>query len=260
MGGVEDPRGRLFYEYIRVIRDKMPLFFVAENVPGIISKTHLPEFEKIIHHLGRQGYRVVYKLLDARGYGVPQERKRVIIVGYSEKLGKTFAFPEEAHSKSPIDLPSGRKTRPWVALRGAIGDLPESVPVAWNKANANLSVPNHEHVTGGFSPIYMSRNRLRGWDEQSYTIQASGRHAPLHPSSSKMIKLGKDVWGFESSSPAYRRLSIRECARIQTFPDDFLFYYDRASDGYKMVGNAVPVKLAEAIAAQIKCDLYPAEK
>jgi len=110
-------------------------------------------------------------------------------------------------------------------------------------------------MTGNFSSIYMSRNRRKDWCDQSYTIQAGGRHAPLHPDSAKMIKVEKDKRVFEGENPYYRRLSVRECARIQSFPDDFIFYYDRISDGYKMVGNAVPVKLAEAIAKKIIKDL-----
>ncbi len=110
-------------------------------------------------------------------------------------------------------------------------------------------------MIGSFSSIYMSRNRRKDWCDQSFTIQAGGRHAPLHPDSSKMIKIEKDKRIFEGDNPHYRRLSVRECARIQSFPDEFIFYYNRISDGYKMVGNAVPVKLAEAIAKKIIEDL-----
>ena len=99
----------------------------------------------------------------------------------------------------------------------------------------------------------MSRNRVRSWDEQSFTIQAGGRHAPCHPQASKMIKVETDKRIFDPDTPKpYRRLSVRECGRIQTFPDDFIFYYNKISDGYKMIGNAVPVNLAEALANQIK--------
>ena len=110
-------------------------------------------------------------------------------------------------------------------------------------------------MIGGFSSIYMSRNRRKSWDEQSFTIQAGGRHAPLHPSSSEMYKVEKDKWAFKEAEPVYRRLSVRECARIQTFPDNFTFCYDNIADGYKMIGNAVPVLLAESIAQKIKNDL-----
>lgn len=138
----------------------------------------------------------------------------------------------------------------------AIGDLPEPLP-ALDKNDANseedLEIPNHEYMIGDFSSIYMSRNRVRSWNEQSFTIQAGGRHAPIHPQANKMIKVEKDKQIFDPDSPKpYRRLSVRECARIQTFPDDFIFKYKKVNDGYKMIGNAVPVKLSEAIAKQIK--------
>ena len=108
-------------------------------------------------------------------------------------------------------------------------------------------------MTGNFSSLYMSRNRVRSWNEPSYTIQAGGRHAPLHPSAPKMIKIKTDKMKFDDKyKKNYRRLSVRECARIQTFPDDFIFIYENVSDGYKMIGNAVPVKLAEVLGKEIK--------
>jgi DNA (cytosine-5)-methyltransferase 1 len=117
-------------------------------------------------------------------------------------------------------------------------------------------VPNHEYLVGGFSTIYMSRNRVRGWHEQSYTIQAGGRHAPIHPQANKMLPAGPNKYIFDPKSPQpYRRLSVRECARIQTFPDDFKFIYDSVVDGYKMIGNAVPVRFALALALKIKDDI-----
>lgn len=256
MRGAMDERGQLFYEYVRVLKDKKPKFFLAENVPGIMSSTHIQEFKAIIGKLSGLGYDVAYEIVDARNYGVPQERRRVIIVGYKKSLGIRFTFPPSTHTRSGGLTLDGRKTEKWVTLREAIGDLPEPAPAKEkNKTNGNLGILNHEYMVGGFSSIYMSRNRMKGWDEQSYTIQAGGRHAPLHPSSTKMVKIGKDKWAFKSDSPVYRRFSVRECARIQTFPDNFIFYYKNVADGYKMVGNAVPVKLAEAIALKIKSDL-----
>lgn len=98
----------------------------------------------------------------------------------------------------------------------------------------------------------MSRNRVRNWDEVSFTIQAGGRHAPLHPQAPKMelIEINKRVFK-KGSEHLYRRLSVRECARIQTFPDNFNFIYKNILDGYKMIGNAVPVNLSYEIANQI---------
>jgi DNA (cytosine-5)-methyltransferase 1 len=243
MRGIKDPRGRVFYNYVKLIAKKKPLFFVAENVAGMVSKRHLPEFLKIFYSFKKIGYNVTYKLLNAKDFGVPQERKRVFIVGYHEKMGKKFEFPK----------PQGKK----LALKDAIKDLPEAIPASKkNKANGKLDIANHEYMNGGFSTIYMSRNRVRNWGEPSFTIQAGGRHAPCHPKAPKMKFVEKDKRAFISGKEhLYRRLSIRECARIQTFPDDFIFYYDQVADGYKMIGNAVPVKLAEALALKIMQDL-----
>jgi len=244
MRGINDTRGRLFYDYIRLIRAKKPLFFLAENVAGIISPKHKSEFLKIVETFKNIGYNVSFKLLDAQYYRVPQERKRVIIVGYHEKLGKSFEFP-------PTSLLR-------LTLKDAIKDLPAPIPAKeYNKTNGSaLKVPNHEYMNGGFSSIYMSRNRVRAWDEPSFTIQAGGRHAPIHPQAPKMKFIEQNKREFiKEKEHLYRRLSVRECARIQTFPDDFIFYYNDVADGYKMVGNAVPVKFAEAIAKKIMEDL-----
>ncbi len=257
MRGAKDERGQLFYEYIRILQAKKPSFFLAENVPGIISKTHLPEFLKIIDKFESLGYEITYQQLDARDYGVPQERKRVIVVGIKKSLGFKFQFPKPTHSEHPNKTLSNQPLlSKWLTLRDAIGDLPEPVRAKdKNHANIGLAIPNHEYMNGSFSTIYMSRNRRRTWDEPSFTIQAGGRHAPLHPSSTKMVKVEEDLWKFDGSNPKYRRLSVRETARIQTFPDDFVFYYTGVADGYTMVGNAVPVKLAEVIAKKIKADI-----
>lgn len=243
MKGINDPRGQLFYNYINLIREKEPLFFLAENVAGILSPKHKLEFMKIIRAFEEIGYNVSFRLLDAKYYNVPQERQRVIIVGYHEKLGKEFEFPLE--------------NTELITLKEAIGDLPAPISAKEkNKTNQNLSVPNHEYMNGGFSTIYMSRNRVRSWNEQSFTIQAGGRHAPIHPQAPKMNFIEQNKREFvKGKENLYRRLSVRECARIQTFPDDFIFYYKDIADGYKMIGNAVPVKFAEAIAQKIMQDL-----
>lgn len=102
----------------------------------------------------------------------------------------------------------------------------------------------------------MSRNRVRSWNESSFTIQAGGRHAPLYPQAPKMIQVDKNKRIFDpSKKDLYRRLSVRECARIQTFPDDFIFYYNDLTIAYKMIGNAVPVNLASSVALEIKNSL-----
>ena len=102
----------------------------------------------------------------------------------------------------------------------------------------------------------MSRNRVKDWNEQAFTIQASGRQSQLHPSAPKMVKAGKDRCEFvKDKKDLYRRLTVREAARIQGFPDSFKFIYENVDNGYKMIGNAVPVNLAFEIACAIKKEL-----
>ena len=243
--GIEDARGQLFFEFIRILQDKQPKFFLAENVSGMLAGRHNDALTNIIHHFKEAGYKVNVKLLNAKDFNVPQDRKRLIFVGFREDLGMEFRFP------NPI------KTFP--TLSDAIGDLKDNVLPSKDKNHTNgdkCKVPNHEYMTGSFSTIYMSRNRVRNWDEVSFTIQAGGRHAPIHPQAPKMLKVEQDVKKFvEGEEHLYRRLSVRECARIQTFPDDFIFNYKTVAAGYKMIGNAVPVNFAYELAMQIKRQL-----
>ena len=244
--GIDDSRGQLFWDYIRIVRDKQPLFFLAENVSGILAPRNKGAFTYILSQFEQIGYRVSFKLLNAKNLGVPQDRQRVIAVGYRENLGFGFEFPEPGDEV--------------LTLRDAISDLESiaPIPVKGKLDNYHPLIPNHECADLGFSSIYMSRNRVRSWSEPSFTIQASGRHAPLHPQASKMILVGKDKRIFDPNSPQpYRKLSVRECARIQTFPDDFIFKYKYIADGYKMVGNAVPVNLASMLARKIFADISP---
>ena len=99
----------------------------------------------------------------------------------------------------------------------------------------------------------MSRNRVKSWDEQAFTVQASGRQCQLHPQAPKMVKVGHNDCRFVvGQEHLYRRMTVREVARVQGFPDDFMFIYTNVDDAYKMIGNAVPVNLAYEIALAIK--------
>ena len=242
--GITDSRGKLFYEYIRLLKEKQPKFFLAENVSGILHPKHSEAFSNILKKFKSAGYEVSHKLLNANDYDVPQDRLRVIIVGYRKNLKKKFEFPESREHK-PV-------------LKDAIWDLRKAKPAKEkNKTNGKkgLSAPNHEYMNGGFSTIYMSRNRVRAWDEPSFTIQAGGRHAPIHPQAPKMQFISQNKRIFvPGKEKKYRRLSVRECARIQTFPDDYIFKYENIADGYKMIGNAVPVNFAGYIAERIMDD------
>jgi DNA (cytosine-5)-methyltransferase 1 len=246
--GIDDHRGQLFFEYLDLIDANRPAFFMAENVSGILFPKHAPAFRKILGGFLNLGYNVSYGLVRASNFGVPQDRDRVFIIGYRSDLGLVFNPPAEFD------------TQP--TLKDAIWDLRNgALPASAGETNGEkLKVLNHEYMTGSFSTIFMSRNRVRSWDEPSFTIQAGARHAPLHPQAPKMVHVGKDEFEFKSGSEdLYRRLSVREAARVQTFPDDFEFKYSRISDGYKMIGNAVPVKLAEVFAKTMKKDLQNIE-
>lgn len=242
--GIDDKRGQLFFEYIRVLKKANPKFFLAENVSGILFNKHNKAFSNIIKNFECLGYNVSYFLLNTNNYGVPQDRERVIIVGYEKSYNMFFEPPVKEIN--------------CLTLKDAIFDLKDSVvkPKDKNKHNPDCIVLNHEYMIDSFSSMYMSRNRVRSWDEPSFTIQASGRHAPLHPQAPKMQKIAKDKMIFvKGQEDLYRRLSVRECARIQTFPDNFEFQYDKVQDGYKMIGNAVPVEFAFRLAKKIKEDL-----
>ena len=247
--GIEDKRGQLFFDFIRILKAKKPKFFLAENVSGMLAARHSDALENIIKLFEKSGYNVTYKLLNTSDFGVPQDRKRVIFVGYRKDLKIKYVHPESSTSSFDKKF----------TLKDAIWDLRKSALPGKEKNKSNLNkckVPNHEYMIGGFSTIYMSRNRVRGWDEQSFTIQAGGRHAPIHPQAPKMLSIEKNKRIFvPEKENLYRRLSVRECARIQTFPDNFIFDYENIADGYKMIGNAVPVKFAEVLANTIKNDL-----
>jgi DNA (cytosine-5)-methyltransferase 1 len=244
--GINDPRGALFYDFIRILKEKKPLFFLAENVEGIRTKRNRKAFDKILEMFDNAGYEISAPVINAVDFNVPQNRKRVIIVGYRKDTGIKFVPPQKRKKKQTV--------------KDSIWDLRKnSIPAFLNKGNKpniKCKVPNHEYWVGGYSYIFMSRNRVLSWNKPSYTIQASGRHISIHPSAPKMQKVDKDVMKFkEGKEHLYRRLTIRECARIQSFPDDFEFKYDSIQAGYKMIGNAVPVNLAFFLAQKIAFDL-----
>ena len=245
--GIGDKRGQLFYDFIRILADKQPKFFLAENVSGMLIPVHRTALENIKSMFKECGYNLSFQMLNVSDFGVPQDRKRVFFVGYRSDLGLEFEFPNPTTMKNKVSLSE------------AIGDLKDNALPALRGTYTNGAaciVPNHEYMTGGFSTIFMSRNRVRAWDAVSFTIQASGRHAPLHPQAPKMLSVEQNIRVFEPGQEhLYRRLSVRECARVQTFPDDFHFYYNNITAGYKMIGNAVPVRMAYVLAKKIFQDL-----
>lgn len=245
--GINDERGQLFFDYIRILKKVQPKFFLAENVSGMLANRHNEAVKNIINLFEKCGYDVTLTLVNAKDYGVAEERKRVFYIGFRKDLNIKYSFPVG----STVD------DKKKLTLRDVIWDLKDTaVPSAEKNRHNQLSINNNEYFTGAFSPIFMSRNRVKAWDEQAFTVQASGRQCQLHPQAPKMVKHGKNDCRFvEGKEHLYRRMTVREVARIQGFPDSFKFFYDSVNDGYKMIGNAVPVNLAYEIAVSIKNEL-----
>lgn len=242
--GIEDDRGKLFYEYIRILKNKQPKFFLAENVSGMLADRHSEAVKNILEMFKECGYDVSLTLVNAKDYGVAQERKRVFYIGFRKDLNIKFDFPKGSTEDDDKKI----------TLKDIIWDLQDTAVPAGNKNQHNPeAINNNEYFTGSYSPIFMSRNRVKSWDEQAFTVQASGRQCQLHPQAPKMVKVDKNDCRFvEGKENLYRRMTIREIARIQGFPDSFKFIYKNTNDAYKMIGNAVPVNLAYEVASAIK--------
>ena len=215
---IDDKRNKLYHQYVRFLKAKKPFMFVGENVKGLLTMGNGDVFQAIVEDFSNCGYDVYSTLVNAKDYGVPQDRERVIIVGFRKDL-RVCEFEIPAYDGANM------------TLKDAIGDFPEPRP--------------EEVCTAPYSSRYMSRNRKRDWNNVSYTIPAMAKQVALWPGSPDMIKLGTDRWIFGEGLT--RRLSFKEAAAIQTFPKDMKFYGDLTSK-YKQIGNAVPVKLAEHVA------------
>ena len=219
---IDDSRNVLYKHYVRIVKEKKPLIFVGENVKGLLTMGDGKIIDAIIAEFSDCGYDVFLQLVNARDFGVPQDRERVIICGFRKDLNiKHFEIP----------VPKNMRT----TMREALAGMPEADP------NDVCNAP--------YSSRFMSRNRKRGWDDVSYTIPAMAKQVTLYPGSPDMVKIGTDHWEFGEGGNT-RRFSWREAAAIQTFPRDLEFYGDLTSK-YKQIGNAVPVKLAEYVATQL---------
>ena len=245
--GIEDERGQLFFDYIRILKEFSPKFFLAENVSGMLADRHSTAVQNIMKTFEDAGYDVTLTLVNAKDYGVAQERKRVFYIGFRKDLNIEFQFPKGSTEDDAKKI----------TLKDIIWDLQDSAVPAGPKNRRNPeAINNNEYFTGSYSTIFLSRNRVKAWDEQAFTVQASGRQCQLHPQAPKMVKIDKNDHRFvEGKEDLYRRMTIREVARIQGFPDDFKFIYEETNNAYKMIGNAVPVNLAYEIALGIKAAL-----
>ena len=225
----DDERNILYRQLIRVIRDKKPKFFLAENVKGILSLSKGQVFKMILNDFSELGYTVKYQVLNAAVYGVPQTRLRVIIVGVRNDINFEYTYPSPTNSKT------GENGLPhWVSVSEALSSIPDP--------DLPNDLPNHE-----YSKYKLSFNGYIG-------------HRPLNPDlpAPTVTARGDDKGGVVilPHPSAKRRMSCRELATIQSFPLDYEFYGNRSSV-YRQIGNAVPVQLGYAVANQF--NLYKEE-
>lgn len=232
--GVRDPSrsvNYLYREFDRALRQIKPKAFIVENVSGMKRSDNLSLYNNQITRFRMAGYRVKAGILNAVDFGVAQERRRLFFVGIRSDFDVEFDLPAATHSREG----SGGKPK-HLTMRDAIGDLPN-----W---------PDGEFDTQPFHWYYLSRNRYRGWSEQSRTVVAASRHSALHPLSPKLWREHTDAWHFSSDEPA-RRLSYRENARLQGFQRNICFPEGSLGEKYRVIGNAVPPPLFEAVARSL---------
>lgn len=215
--GLKVHRGKLYQSMAKVIETINPKVFVAENVKGLISWENGLAIKTIIEDFTKLGYRVEYKVFNAADYGVPQNRERVIIIGIRNDIGIDLEWMKPTHSSTDKSL------LPWLTIEDAIKDLEDD--------KKHRSLPNFGYSKAKHFPGKQG-NTITKADKPSPTIRAE-HHGNIE---------------FHYSLP--RRLSAREAARIQSFPDDFIFVQS-ISDAYRQIGNAVPPVLAWHIAKMI---------
>ncbi|MFP7834895.1 DNA cytosine methyltransferase [Marisediminicola sp. LYQ134] len=233
---IEDPRNRLYKEFVRVITDKQPLYFLAENVRGISSLGGGSALALIVAGFEAAGYRVAAKVLNAADFGVPQNRYRMIF------LGTRIDLPNVADLRHPLPTHSSRPEdglQPHRTLGECLAAVPDPIKFP-------LAVPNQQYSRYRVVERDFTGHRATNPDRPSPTILARGNggggvNATPHPDGT-------------------RRMSVRESAAVQTFPLDFEFE-GKLGSAYRQVGNAVAVKFAEALgsAASVAHRQIPSE-
>lgn len=266
---IDDPRNKLFKEYVRLVNEIRPKFFVMENVAGILSMEKGKVLENILKSFKEIDYKLEYKLLNAAEYGVPQQRERTIFIG--TRMDVEIKYPEKTHT-----LSNEQKLKKALTLWDAIGDLPQS--------------DDEEITTYTSEPKNNYQKKIRN----GATILANHKPSTHNEKAKKMMKyipMGKSVWDVKNDIPkeliptsgygnTYARLNAnepgmtitrnfacisssrcihpylnrgltaREAARIQSYPDNYIFKGSK-SDIHLQIGNSVPPILAEKIANTI---------
>lgn len=220
-----DIRNKLYLEFLRIIREKQPKWFLAENVRGILSLAGGEAIARIERDFSKAGYRVQKQLFNTANYGVPQTRQRVIIAGTRKDLAKDldFQYPEPTHSKNGKD-----GLDKWITIGEALAGVPEP--------ESKHSLVNHICSQYKVTNRNFTGHRTTDPEKPSPTILARGNG-------------GGGVCALQHPNN-HRRMSIREQALIQTFPIDYEFY-GKMNSCYRQVGNAVPVRFGKHLGEQL---------
>lgn len=255
--GVHDSRGMLYKECLRIIEKKMPKVIVFENVKGLLSTKYIDGrklVDVIVEDLSNMngiGYNVDYKLINASDYGVPQNRQRVLFIGIRKDLNIDFVFPEKMDKKGLtvgdiLDIPNDVPNQVDWPLSPQAMEMIEYIP----EGGSWKDVP-YEHLAPRFRKI---RDNMKKYHSPNFYRRFARNEICGTMTASAQPENCGIVHPVEN-----RRFTIREVARIQTFPDDFIFIDDNMKNitaMYKVIGNAVPVKMANVIATAIKEQIF----
>lgn len=226
----KDSRNLMYRELLRVIRDKKPAYFLAENVKGILSLAKGRVLQMILDDFEEAGYRVKHRILNAADFGVPQSRERVIFIGVRDGIDRDVGFPTPTHA-DPDTYPL-LPLKPWLSIGEALADIPEPEDAP--------HIPNHTYSKYKLRFVDYLGHRRVDPDKPAPTVTARGDSGGgvvviHHPGN-------------------HRRISAREMALIQSFPMDYVFSGSRTS-AYRQIANAVPPLMAEALASQFPLSL-----
>ncbi|MBN3032673.1 MAG: DNA cytosine methyltransferase [Candidatus Saganbacteria bacterium] len=226
----KDNRNKLYVHFLRIVTAKKPLYFLAENVRGILSLGKGKIIRKIVNDFENAGYRVKYHIFNVADYGVPQMRKRVIIAGTRKDLPQTldYVFPAPTHTCQKLCSLNNRLTK-WITIEEALMGIPE--PDTFHKL--------HNHI---YSKYKITNRNFTG----------HRRTNPKLPSPTILARGNGQGGVCAIQHPLnHRRLSVRESAIIQTFPLEYGFCGSMNSC-YRQVGNAVPVLFAFILGKELK--------
>lgn len=273
-----DPRNKLYKRFIQYVREFSPSVAVMENVPGMLSHSKLNVAEIVARNLEDSGYNVTWDLLNAVNYGVPQKRTRLIFIGVRKDLDTSFKMPE-THFKN------GKRRFPERTVRDAIRDLPviRNGSQEWvrNYSNKRNSSDFAARMRSKVKPDKVFDHICRNQNDQdieAFKIMMQGdwyrdlpkkykryrddifedKYKKLYwdkPSWCVTAHLSKDCYTHIHPSQA-RTISIREAARLQSFPDHFYFGGSGMGHKFRLIGNAVPPLMAEAIAKEVKKQVF----